>query len=166
MTAPSDNDSRTQSDDDPLGRIEQRLDELTDLFRRRLMDDRDKRRLIEAAAERAKEAEQGPFRQYLHSLVVGIAMVVDRLDAYQGDDQQLVASIREELLDSLARQGVVPVAADGPIDPRVHDVVAVEGRLPATGDQHMVVSHVQSRGYRHGDWIFRPARVSAVLAEV
>lgn len=164
MTAPADDDSLSAPpDEDALGRIEQQLSELTDLFRRRLLDDRDKRRLIDAATERAKDAETGPFRQYLHPLVVGVALVVDRLDAYAGDDPHFVASVREELLDALARHGVVPIDAAGAIDPRLHDVVAVDGPRPERSDQRMVVSRVQSRGYRHGDWIFRPARVTAVL---
>lgn len=143
--------------EDALARIETQLADLTDLFRRRLFDDRDKRRLIDSLAEQARGAELGAFRQYLHPVVLGVAMVIDRLDAYQGPDPQTAESIREELLDVLGRHGVSPVDAQGPVDPRLHEVVAIDG--PAR--QHMVVASVQARGYRHGDWVFRPARVVA-----
>jgi molecular chaperone GrpE (heat shock protein) len=160
VTVPTENPGAVaEADGPPLARIEERLAELVDLFRRRLLDDRDKRRLIDAATDRAQAAESGPFRQYLHPLVVGLAMVIDRLDAYQGADPDFAASVRDELLDALARQGVVPVATDGPIDPSRHDVLAVTGPLGTSRD--MVVAQVEGRGYRHADWVFRPARVTA-----
>ncbi|MGH3867262.1 MAG: nucleotide exchange factor GrpE [Pseudonocardiaceae bacterium] len=137
--------------------IEARLDELTDLFRRRLLDDKDKRRLIDDAHERARAAEVGPFRQFLHPIVTGLALVMDRLDAYEGTDPSFVASIRDELLDVFARHGVLPVSDAGPVDPLRHEVVAVDGAQAA----QMAVSRVVRRGFQHAGWVFRPAQVVA-----
>lgn len=44
---------------DGLSAIEARLDELTDLFRRRLLDDKDKRRLIDEAHEHSGRLAPG-----------------------------------------------------------------------------------------------------------
>jgi molecular chaperone GrpE len=149
--------------DTELQDVHTRLDELLDLFRRRLLDDRDKRRLIDDAFERARSAEAGPFREVLHPFVVGTALVVDRLDGYRGDDPGFAASIRDELLDVLQRHGVEQVEASGPVDPRCHEVMEVlevpDPGLEACGP---AVHQVLRRGYRHGDWVFRAARVVAV----
>jgi molecular chaperone GrpE (heat shock protein) len=142
---------------DGLSAIEARLDELTDLFRRRLLDDKDKRRLIDEAHEHFRTAGAGPFRQFLHPMVTALALVVDRLDAYQGADPDFVGSIRDELLDVLGRHGVLPVQDAGPVDPLRHEVVAVEGEHAA----QMVVSRVVRQGFQHGGWVFRPAQVVA-----
>lgn len=142
-----------------LSNIETRLDELTDLFRRRLFDDRDKRRMIDEAQERARAAEAGPFRQFLHPLVAGLALMIDRLDSYQGPDPDFAASIRDELLDVLSRHGVVPVPSAGPVDLTRHEVVAVEG--PVVPDGPMEITRVVRRGFQHDDWVFRPAQVFA-----
>jgi GrpE len=143
--------------------VHTRLDELLDLFRRRLLDDRDKRRLIDHAFERAEAAEEGAFRQTLHPLVVGIALVVDRLDGYEGPDPGIAESIRDELLDVLQRHGVEPIEAGGPVDVARHEVVEVvdddDGTTRGTGS--LVVHRLVRRGYRHGDWVFRAARVVA-----
>jgi molecular chaperone GrpE (heat shock protein) len=140
-----------------LSAIEARLDELTDLFKRRLFDDKDKRRLIDNVHERLRAAEAGPFRQFLHPVVSGLALVVDRLDAYQGPDPDFAASIRDELLYVLGRHGVLPVPGAGPVDPLLHEVVAVDGAQ----DAQMVVSRVVRRGFQHAGWVFRPAQVVA-----
>lgn len=140
-----------------LSAIEARLDELTDLFRRRLLDDKDKRRLIDDEHERVRAAEVGPFRQFLHPVVTGLALVVDRLDAYEGTDPSFAASIRDELLDVLARHGVLPVPDAGAVDPLRHEVVAMDGVQAA----QMAVSRVVRRGFQHAGWVFRPARVVA-----
>lgn len=142
---------------DGLSAIEARLDELTDLFRRRLLDDKDKRRLIDDAHERLRAAEVGPFRQFLHPVVTGLALVVDRLDAYQGADPDFAASIRDELVDLLGRHGVLPIRDSGPVDPLLHEVVAVVGAQTT----QLVVSRVVRRGFQHACWVFRPAQVVA-----
>lgn len=139
--------------------IEERLDELADLFRRRLLDDRDKRRLIDAACARAQAAEDGMFRQFLHPVVVGLAQVIDRIDAYDGAAREFVESLRDELLDVLGRHGVVPVSGSGPVDPTRHEVVAIVD--DATPEHPMEVERVLRRGFEHAGWVFRPARVVA-----
>jgi hypothetical protein len=126
-----------------------RLDYLRDLFERRLLDDRDKRAMIE-------ELREGPFRQYLHPFVRGIALVLDHLDRYDGADTRFVASIRDELLDLLADHGVIEVPVSGPFDPRRHEAV---GTRADPGRAAGVIVEVRRRGLAHRDWVFRPAQV-------
>ena len=145
----------------PAGEVLRRLDELTDLFRRRLQDDRDKRRLIERLDERLSQAEAGPFRQYLHPFVNGMALVLDRLDRYRGPDPEFVASVREELLQLLGMHGVTEVPVSGPFDPACHEAVDVR---EAPGAPPGTILEVHSRGFAHGSWVFRPARVVVAAA--
>ncbi|MGH3239451.1 MAG: nucleotide exchange factor GrpE [Spirillospora sp.] len=139
-----------------MGEVLRRLDELTDLFRRRLQDDRDKRVLIEKLGERLSQAESGPFRQYLHPFVSGLALVLDRLDRYAGPDAEFIASLQAELLQLLSLHGVNEVPVSGAFDPSRHEAVGVR---EAPGTPPGTVLEVYSRGLAHGSWVFRPARV-------
>ncbi|TDD86384.1 nucleotide exchange factor GrpE [Actinomadura rubrisoli] len=139
-----------------LEEIARRLGDLEDLFRRRLLDDRDKRRLIDDLGRRVRDSEHGLFRQYLHPFINGIALVLDRLDRYSGPDREYVSSVRAELLEVMALQGVTEVPTRGPFDPSHH--AAVETRQ-VTGFPPGTILEVSSCGLAHGSWIFRPARV-------
>jgi len=63
---------------------------LSDLFRRRLEDDRAKAKAIDELARRLRAAEEGQFRQVLHPLVRRLALVLDRLYAYAGGERDFV----------------------------------------------------------------------------
>jgi hypothetical protein len=168
------------------GALAERIDALAALFERRILDDRDKRRLLD-------EARDGPYRQYLHPMVHRLALLVDRLDreaggvAAPGDPEavdqgrdgagpsaagetagagdadpseevaDLARSVRDELLDALAAHGVREIRTTGPFDPARQEAVSVDrdsGADPGT------VTAVVRRGFAHGDWVFRPARVT------
>ncbi|WP_130799712.1 nucleotide exchange factor GrpE [Streptomyces otsuchiensis] len=142
-----------------------RLDVLTGLFERRILDDREKRRQVE-------ELRDGPFRQHLHPLVHRLALLIDRLDqeadgaqpdedAPVAPERALARSVRDELLEALAAHGVREIAGEGPFDPvcqEAAEVVRDSSAEPGTVDR------VVRRGFAHGDWVFRPARVAVVAA--
>ncbi|MGH3096644.1 MAG: nucleotide exchange factor GrpE [Streptosporangiales bacterium] len=136
-----------------------RLDELRDLFQRRLLDDRGKREAIETLREELRQAKDGPFREFLEPLIHGLALVIDRLDRYDGADPQFVRSVRDELLDVLARHGVTQVEADV-FDPDRHEAVAsaATGGAPAGR-----VVELRRRGFAHGSRVFRPAQVVVTM---
>lgn len=138
------------------GDVVRELAELKDLFVRRLYDDRDKRRLIDELAEQLKHAETGPFRQYLQPVVYAVALLIDRVDRYQGPDLEFADSVREELLELLRQQGVREVAVGEGFDPAYHEVV--EARPDPSRPRGEVLS-VRRRGFAHGGWVFRPAQV-------
>lgn len=139
-----------------LGEIVRRLDDLADLFVRRLADDRTRRLAVEELSEKLRQAELGPFRQYLHPFVHGTALVLDRLDRYEGPDPQFVASIRDELLDLLERHGVRQIEVAAGFDPTGHE--AVEVRHDPDAPPGAVLA-VRRAGFAHGTWVFRPAQV-------
>ncbi|MDN3353874.1 nucleotide exchange factor GrpE [Actinomadura sp. DC4] len=138
------------------------LDELRDLFRRRLLDDRDKRLLVEELHDRVRRAEEGVALEYLLPLIFRIMLAVDRLDDYSGADPDFVASVREEMLLAFSQHGIESIDALGPVDPAFHEVVDVQGG-DRTGTE-LLVGRVIQRGYRYGGRLLRPARVSAVPA--
>lgn len=141
---------------DEDGELARRLDELADLFTRRLSDDRARRLAVEELAERLRQAELGPFRQVLHPFVHGVALVIDRLDRYQGPDPDFAASIRDELLDVLERHGVREVSVQDGFDPASHEAVD----LRHDPDQPPgAVLELRRTGFAHGGWVFRPAQV-------
>ncbi|NJP69154.1 nucleotide exchange factor GrpE [Streptomyces spiramenti] len=174
-----------------------RIDGLAALFERRILDDRDKRRLLD-------EARDGPYRQYLHPLVHRIALLIDRLDreadtadaveppdtsgrpgvagadvdgpgasppsaAPEADASgpsdgaaELARSVRDELLDALAAHGVREIRTTGPFDPARQEAVSVDRDGNA---EPGAVTGVVRRGFAHGDWVFRPARVRVAAPE-
>ena len=141
------------SDEDEIVR---RLDELTDLFTRRLLDDRAKRETIDALRDELERSRAGLAAEYLLPLVRGLALVVDRLDRYDGPDVDFVASVRAELLDVLGTHGVDQIRVDGGFDPRLHEAVdtRADPNVPAGG-----VLELRRRGYAHGTAVLRPAQV-------
>ncbi|ONI71030.1 nucleotide exchange factor GrpE [Actinosynnema sp. ALI-1.44] len=141
---------------DATSEIKRSLDELADLFRRRLLDDRDKRQVITDYAERLQRAEVGAFRQYLQPIAHALALVVDRLDQYDGADPEFAGSVRDELLDILHRHGVRLIPGDGQFNPLHHEAVGTH-HDPQRPDRSVV--SLLRRGYLHGEWVFRPAQV-------
>lgn len=145
----------THSDDGAIEGLTREIGYLRDLFVRRLREDTEKRALIDDLFARNKQAEIGPFRQYLQPLVSDLALLIGRLDAYTGADEGFVDSIRDELLEALRRYGVREVPTDGVFDPNLHEAVEVrESEAP-----ERTVLAVRRRGFSHDGWVFRPAAV-------
>ena len=66
--------------------------------------------------------------------------------------------VHDEVLAALARLGIEPFSPEGePFDPQHHEAVA---QLPAPEAEPGTVVEVYQRGYRLGDAVLRPARVS------
>jgi hypothetical protein len=136
--------------------ILRRLDDLLALCVQRFRDDREHRGAIDALVEQLRRAEAGPFREYVQPFVLGTALVIDRLDRYTGGDRDLAVSVRDELLDVLQRYGVTQVPVHGQFDATQHD--AVERGADPSAPSGAILA-VLRRGFAHGSWVFRPARV-------
>lgn len=136
--------------------VVRRLDELKDLFTRRLLDDRQKRATIEALQEELARVRQGLAAEYLTPLAREIALVVDRLDRYAGPDPEFASSVGAELVDLLDRHGVTEVPADGEFDPQRHEAVDTSAD-PELPDGRVV--EVQRRGFAHHAAVLRPTQV-------
>lgn len=136
--------------------VVRRLDELQDLFTRRLLDDRQKRATIDALRDELAQSRKGLAAEYLLPLVGELALVVDRLDEYAGADPDFASSIGAELRELLARHGVQEVATDGAFDATRHEAVGTETRPDLAPD---AVVAVRRRGYAHAATVLRPAHV-------
>lgn len=66
-----------------------------------------------------------------------------------------VRLVHRELIEALAREGVVEVETDGQFDPHVHEALLSQ---PSEQDDGTVIEVLQ-KGYRLGDRVLRPARV-------
>jgi molecular chaperone GrpE (heat shock protein) len=133
----------------------QRLAELTDLFRRRLYDDREKQRAFDALYRELGQARALADGQYLMPLARRLINVIDRLSA---DSGELAGSVAEELADILAMYEVEQIKpASEVFDPRTQEVAAVVD--VADGEEDGTVATVRRSGWRLGTRILRPTLV-------
>ncbi|WP_250281896.1 nucleotide exchange factor GrpE [Frankia sp. CiP1_Cm_nod2] len=139
-----------------LASLSERLDGLTDLFKRRLLDDRDKRAVIEELQARLRQAEEARAAESLRPLVTRIALLVERLETTDATED-LRGSVIEELKDVLESFGVTSVAVGDTVDPRRHEIVSVTGEGP-----ELRVGRLVRAGYEKDGFILRPARITAV----
>ncbi|MFD9944276.1 nucleotide exchange factor GrpE [Nonomuraea sp. NPDC059023] len=139
--------------------LSEKLDVLTDLFKRRLSDDLDKRKLLEEQARRIQQAEGALFRDLQLPLVLGVATVIDRIDRHEGE-KELALEIRDELLELLAANGIREVPTDAGFDRATHEAAAAR---PEEGSEPGTILEVWNRGYARHGWVFRPARVVVAL---
>ncbi|QSE87877.1 nucleotide exchange factor GrpE (plasmid) [Rhodococcus pseudokoreensis] len=140
--------------------------QLRDLFVRRLMDDKLRAGLFDTLQEELRSSREILTARAQDGLVKEMLLVVDRLltagnSQYQ-DLQELALSGADEILESLWRRGIEQVPAAGPLDPRVHEVVAtiVSERASEVG----TIAVVNRHGYLCGERLLRPAQVTVVIA--
>jgi molecular chaperone GrpE len=66
-----------------------------------------------------------------------------------------VRLVHRELVEALAREGLVEIETDGRFDPHVHEALLSQ---PSEAEEGAVLDVLQ-KGYRLGDRVLRPARV-------
>jgi molecular chaperone GrpE len=96
-------------------------------------------------------------------LVKELLPVLDDLEraleaAAQHEEAKLEEGVRlvhRELVEALAREGLVEVETDGQFDPHVHEALVSQ---PSEREDGSVIEVLQ-KGYRLGDRVLRPARV-------
>ena len=96
-------------------------------------------------------------------LVKELLPIVDDLEraleaAAQHEEAKLEEGVRlvhRELVEALAREGLVEVETDGQFDPHVHEALVSQ---PSEQEDGSVIEVLQ-KGYRLGDRVLRPARV-------
>lgn len=122
--------------------IVRRLDELTDLFRRRMLDDRSKTEFLQELQERARTDDRVIVGRLLRPLTLRLLGMVDRIDNAGGPPNPLAESVVDELLMILEEFGIHEISAEGMFDSRLHRVVGgvVDGRPGGT------IARVDRRG--------------------
>jgi molecular chaperone GrpE len=101
-------------------------------------------------------------------LVAKLLPVLDDLEraldaAAHHEDAEVIAGVemtRSALAAALASEGLVEIDVSGAFDPHVHEALLVQ---PVEGAEPGSIVQVVQRGYRLGDLVLRPARVT--LAE-
>lgn len=139
-----------------LDSVAEQLSALTDLFRRRLLDDRTKQATIEDLQARLGQAESEQAAESLRPLVTRVALVIERLESTP-PSTELNESIVEELHDLLDIHGIRPIGLGHEVDPRRHEVVSVSGDGPVLQAGELVRT-----GYEKDGVVLRPARITAV----
>ncbi len=151
--APSDNAVPTE-----LADLRAEVSALSDLFRRRLLEDRTHRHVVDVLLSRAQAAEAGLAAEYLIPVVVQLFRLAERAEMSDTGDPELVDSLIDEMRVILDNCGVTEIADVAvPVDRLAHEVRVVHGTPP--GVLHVTV--VLHRGYRYLGKVLRPAVVEA-----
>lgn len=142
------------------------VEQLKDLFRRRLMDDKSRAAMFESLQDELRMSKDQLSRREFDGLAKEILLVVDRLTTAGGsqyqDLQELALTGADELLEVLWRRGIEQVSADGPLNPRIHEVIAT---VEVDDPESVGKIHTLNRpGYMAGDRLLRPAQVTVTVA--
>ena len=142
-----------------LGMLSEQLGSLTDLFKRRLLDDRAKQSAIDDLQARLTRAEKAASATAVKPLVEALSLVIERLQSAE-PSVDLVTSISNELeyvLESVVDVTTISAAPGDPVDRLRHEVSAALGEGT---DLH--VAELVRVGYEKDGVVLRPAKVKAV----
>ena len=146
--------------EEKLAEVERERDEFLNDLKRVAADFENYRKRV------ARDQESLVVRAH-ERLVKELLPVLDDLEraleaATQHEEAKLEEGVRlvhRELVEALAREGLVEVETDGQFDPHVHEALLSQ---PSEQEDGSVVEVLQ-KGYRLGDRVLRPARV--IVAE-
>lgn len=129
-----------------LSEVREELKALSDLFSRRLMNDKKKNELIQTVTDAANYACIEPF---LYDLIL-------LLDRIEGEKDEVVQSIKEELTEILERRGVEKIKVTREFNSKLNKAVRVTESEEVTSLQ---VVRIVRNGYTYADRVVRPAEV-------
>jgi molecular chaperone GrpE len=139
-----------------LAEVERERDEYLNDLKRVAAD-------FENYRKRVARDQEGLVARAHERLVKELLPVLDDLErsleaAAQHEEAKLEEGVRlvhRELVEALAREGLVEVETDGQFDPHVHEALLSQSSEQEDGS----VIEVLQKGYRLGDRVLRPARV-------
>jgi molecular chaperone GrpE len=142
--------------EEKLAEVERERDEYLNDLKRVAAD-------FENYRKRVARDQEGLVARAHERLVKELLPVLDDLEraleaAAQHEEAELEEGVRlvhRELMEALAREGLVEVETDGQFDPHVHEALLSQ---PSEQEDGSVVEVLQ-KGYRLGDRVLRPARV-------
>lgn len=136
---------------------------LKDLFLRRLMDDKVKTAAMAQLKEQNELLQKRLDEKTLSAFIKEILLICDRIEAQESIDS-LTASVKEELLELLARREIYQMEQAALFDPKYHNAV---GTMPASDEypDKSIVKIVRN-GYLLRDQVFRPADVVVAVKPV
>jgi molecular chaperone GrpE len=150
--APTDNAELEEK----LAEVERERDEYLNDLKRVAAD-------FENYRKRVARDQEGLVARAHERLVKELLPVLDDLEraleaAAEHEEAKLEEGVRlvhRELLEALAREGLVEVETEGQFDPHVHEALLSQ---PSDQEDGSVIEVLQ-KGYRLGDRVLRPARV-------
>lgn len=129
---------------------------LKDLFLRRLMDDKVKMAAISQLKEQNELLQKRLDEKNLSSFMKELLLICDRVENQENVDD-LTDSVKEEILELLARREVYQMEKPVVFDPKCHNAV---GTAPVTEEfPEKSVVRVVRNGYFFREQVFRPADV-------
>jgi molecular chaperone GrpE len=139
-----------------LAEVERERDEYLNDLKRVAAD-------FENYRKRVARDQEGLVARAHERLVKELLPVLDDLEraleaAAKHEEAKLEEGVRlvhRELVEALAREGLIEVETDGQFDPHVHEALLSQ---PSEQEDGAVVEVLQ-KGYRLGDRVLRPARV-------
>jgi molecular chaperone GrpE len=160
--SPSEFEERVSTLEERTALLEKERDEYLNDLKRVAAD-------FENYRKRVARDQEGLVARAHERLVKELLPVLDDLEraleaAAQHEEAKLEEGVRlvhRELLEALAREGLVEVETDGQFDPHVHEALLSQ---PSEQEDGSVIEVLQ-KGYRLGDRVLRPARVVVSQAE-
>ncbi len=145
-----------------LAEVERERDEYLNDLKRVAAD-------FENYRKRVARDQEGLAARAHERLVKELLPVLDDLEraleaAAEHEEAKLEEGVRlvhRELVEALAREGLIEVETDGQFDPHVHEALLSQ---PSELDDGAVIEVLQ-KGYRLGDRVLRPARVVVSQSE-
>jgi molecular chaperone GrpE len=149
--------------------LEQRLEEvererdeyLNDLKRVAADFDNYRKRAARDQASLAARAHERLVKELLPVLDDLERALVAAAEHEEAKLEEGVRLVHRELVDALAREGLVEIETDGTFDPNVHEALLSQ---PSEAEEGAVLDVLQ-KGYRLGDRVLRPARVVVAAAK-
>jgi molecular chaperone GrpE len=154
--SPSELEERVSTLEERAALLEKERDEYLNDLKRVAAD-------FENYRKRVARDQEGLVARAHERLVNELLPVLDDLEraleaAAQHEEAKLEEGVRlvhRELVEALAREGLVEVETDGQFDPHVHEALVSQ---PSEQEDGSVIEVLQ-KGYRLGDRVLRPARV-------
>jgi molecular chaperone GrpE len=154
--SPSEFEERVSTLEERTALLEKERDEYLNDLKRVAAD-------FENYRKRVARDQEGLVARAHERLVKELLPVLDDLEraleaAAQHEEAKLEEGVRlvhRELVEALAREGLVEVETDGQFDPHVHEALVSQ---PSEQEDGSVIEVLQ-KGYRLGDRVLRPARV-------
>lgn len=145
--------------DEKLAELVAQTNSLQDLFRRRLLEDRNNRAVIEELRLTIAQLEDERTGRQLVPFLEAASLLITRVRSEsERRADSFLASVNEELVDSLRIFGIKVIDQPGPYDARRHEIIEM---LPGDGSI-LVVRQILSPGFERSNYVLKPAKVLAI----
>ena len=139
-----------------LQTISAQISQLTDLFTRRLFEDKNTKQLVQSVNASLERRDAIDSRKAFAPMIKEILLAMDRLSSGE-PSQELNQSVVDELITILDRYGVTAIENHGKMDPKVHEVVGVSPEN--SGLEPGTIVEVIRPGYMLGGTVLRTSQV-------